>query len=185
MMKLLRGNDRGVTLVELLIGLAIASMLAMALGGLLTFSVQAKDSVDRASAVTGSLIELEISADLLDRLIPVNATLRLDRQSNALSVWAETPNTAPQRIRIELQSADDQGSALVLSDDKGHDIGPVSLAVFDTVEIDFLVLKNDRLAWIPAAEARGGGLLGMRLLVEANGRHWPVLLWASRARRSA
>lgn len=182
-------SDDGVSLIELIVGLAIASFLALSIGGLLTFSIQAKDRLDKASKIEASLLDLKIAAGVLDQLTPIDASFRLDSAGTDLVMMFDAPNRDQRSIRVQLVSsiaADaGDGSALRLQDDLGRMVGPVSLATFDGADLEFLAWQAGRLAWLSRDEVGDVRLLGLRVALRGEGREWKVLLWAARSRGPA
>ena len=172
-----RHQDQGFTLIELLVALAVASAIAVALGGLLSFSVEAKSRADGAAAIQTSLLELKIAAQLIARALPVTATLSVNGSGGQLTIVATVTESATPPITVLVHL---DARQLVLTDARGRSIGPVDLGMFETAQLEFLTVTDGAPHWLNETAAAGQTILAMRIGLEAMRRRWPVLLWASK-----
>lgn len=158
------GNDAGFSLVELLVAIAITSMVVLAIGGLLTLGVRVKDRGDEAMTVQIALMDVEALAGLADGEVgfalakPTDDGFELERRDGL--TWS----MALAGEAVELR--------------RGERISRALLSAFERVSLEYLAVTGKAGAWV---EARRIGAttasIAVRLRLQRGERVWRPLMW--------
>lgn len=164
--------DAGFTIVELLVAVAIASLVVIGIGTLFAIGMQVRDRAAESAAVQSSLIELQALAGLANSEVGLTITtpseagfalVPLQPGRSDLDGWRAQLIQAAPAVRIELR--------------RGNNVSSVDLAAFDAVSIEYLVVGSNSAAWIGGASFGGADVQAARLRLVLGSRVWRPLLW--------
>jgi len=163
-------EDGGFSMVELLVALALAALVAMAAAGLLTLGLTVRDRVEETSRVEAALVELK-------------------GLTNALAIGSRTSLAVPATDGFALrQAADgappfDLGRFLLVVEapssvvyEGGGRSSSVDLSAFDQVGIEYLEVTPQAHAWKPSGQLTTSPVAA-RLRLSAATLTWRLLLW--------
>jgi hypothetical protein len=161
--------DGGFSIIEVLVALALCSLVVMGIGGLVSLAVQARSSVDETAKVQVALVDLQ-------------AILLLTGEATNLAVVKPTAEGfdlvipkvgAASEIsrRVELSASDGR-----LELTRGDRIAIADLSVFDSAALEYLALDPDP-AWMSGDALMQSMPVGARLRLELKDRVWRPLVW--------
>jgi len=165
-------RDAGFTLLELLVALAISSLIVMGIGGLFAFAGDLKSRSERATAIQAALVDLRAIVTTIAGSPPVILS-------------------AARRAGFELQLASAVGTTATIAVLSFHDgalfadyptagqMTSVDLSAFDGASIEYLVYSAQTPAWVSSDLVGADGVLGARINLRERHRHWPLVLWVS------
>ena len=162
--------DGGFSMVELLVALALAALVAMAAAGLLTLGLSVRDRVEQTSRVQAALVELK-------------------GLTNALAAGSQVSLFAPAADGFALREAADGLPPLELGQfrlvaeappsvdyEGGGRTSSVDLSAFDQVGIEYLEVSPQAHAWNASGQLVGSPVAA-RLRLTAAALTWRLLLW--------
>ncbi len=164
--------DAGFTIIELLVAVAIASLVVIGIGALFAITGQLRDRAADSTAVQAALVDLQALATLADSEVGLSiatpseagfALAPLQPGQAQLGNWeVRLIPTAPD-ARLELW--------------RGSNASSVDLAAFDAVGIEYLVVGSQSAAWTGGASIGGADVRAARLRLTLGSRVWRPLLW--------
>ncbi|OEO31855.1 hypothetical protein VW23_014355 [Devosia insulae DS-56] len=164
--------DAGFTIVELLVAVAIASLLVIGIGALFAIGGQVRDRAADNAAVQAALIELQALATLATSEVGLAiatpsaagfALTPLETGRPELDGWEVRLTQAAPDLRLELR--------------RRSNVSSVDLAAFDAVGIEYLVVDSQSPAWTGGASVAGAEARAVRLRLTLGSRVWRPLLW--------
>ncbi|MEQ1901887.1 MAG: type II secretion system protein [Devosia sp.] len=173
------GGEAGFSLVEVMITLVMAAMLAIAVGGLISFAVTLRDRSERSEKTISAILEVEALRNAaLEAAGPAKGiTIGSPETTGYVLVAPDSRRHLPMRIAIEREAA---GTPLTIglsfADAAEDATTSVDLALFDDAFIDYLTGTGDDLAWRPA-DSVSGEPIAARLSVIQGKRRWTIPLW--------
>lgn len=159
------GPEAGFSLVEVLIAIAITSLVAMAAGGLLVLGVAARDRVDESIRIEASLLALGSLAALTGGEVWMGA-------ESAENVGFALVGT-DKRWQVDLS----EGPSIALQ--QRERTNRVDLSPFEDVSLEYLVRRGDGGAWVGAEAISSAELVAVRLRLASGRRVWRPLVWAA------
>lgn len=162
--------DSGFSMVELLVALALAALVAMASAGLLTLGLTVRDRVEAASQVQAALLDLKgltnalAAGSRVSLFAPATDGFVLRQAAGGVSPL----DLGRFRMIVEPSSAVVyEGSGLSSS---------VDLSAFDQVGIEYLEVTPQAHAWKPSGQLVDSPAAA-RLRLTAAALTWRLLLW--------
>lgn len=164
--------DAGFTIIELLVAVAIASLVLIGIGGLFAVGAQVRDRAADNAAVQSALIELQALLSLatsevgLKAAAPADTGFALDvvaERRVELEGWSVALQRPPSGPRVELQ--------------RGASTSSVDLTAYDAAALEYLVVSSDTPSWVSAVEVAGAEIRAVRLRLELGARVWRPLIW--------
>lgn len=164
--------DAGFTIVELLVAVAIASLVVIGIGALFAIGTEVRGRAADNAAVQASLIELQALAGLANSEVGLTITspseagfalVPLQPGRSGLDGWRAQLIRAATAVRIELH--------------RGSNVSSVDLAAFDAVAIEYLVVGSSSADWTGGASVGGAAVQAARLRLALGSRVWRPLLW--------
>lgn len=172
-------GEAGFSLVEVLVALVVASMLALAVGGLIGFAIDLEDRSERSDKTIAAILDLEaLRSAILEAAGPSKGVAIDEARRSGFKLIAERDRqNIPMMIEI-LAAADARPAAINLTFGMADDAtaSTVDLSQFDTAMIDYLVSSAEILSWT-GGDSVGDVALAARLLVTQGTRQWAVPLW--------
>lgn len=155
--------DSGFSMVEMLVALAIAALLAIASGSLIALGAGTKERVEDVAQIEAALVSLNsiaalAASELHDRIEVADA--------DGFSLSGEG-----QPLRFDLKA-----KLLGLRD--GDAQNQVDLAAFDTARFEYLVDEPQGGRWLDGRSTSQRELVGARLTLRHGSRTWRPLVWA-------
>jgi hypothetical protein len=170
---IMRRVDAGFGILELLIAVAIGSLVIVAIGGLFAVGLEVRDRADLNAGVQATLIELQALAGLAASDIGMIATSA--SPGGFALVGSIDPNLT---VTVRLQTI--AASARVeLS--RGDKTSSVDLSVFEAAAIEYLATSSQPGRWSDAAGVGANQMRGARLRLTSGIRVWRPLLWIESA----
>jgi prepilin-type N-terminal cleavage/methylation domain-containing protein len=158
-------DDRGFSLIEMLVVLLVAAGLSVGVGALYRIVAEALQRRGEVVAISEALVSLHAISTALDHE-PSLVTLSVPKPGH-VSLLQSSTGTAGQ---VTLSLVDGTLAWAGLTD---RDNGKLALTGFDTVHFRYLV-GQDALQWrnepLPPIRA-------LRLDLERGIRHWETMLW--------
>lgn len=158
-------RDAGFGLVELLVALAICSLIVLGIGGLLTFVGQLRDRSESTTAVQRALLDLMAVASALSE--PSGAGLVSVTPSGfTLHVPPATPlaTVTLREGRLEVQYSRTENAI------------SVDLSAFETASLEYLAISSQAADWRATLELPESPR-AVRLHLTKRLWRWPLLLW--------
>lgn len=164
--------DAGFTVVELLVAVAIASLLVIGIGALFTIGAELRDRSADNAAVQAALIELQAIATLARS--DVGLTIATPSETGFALIPAEASQTelAGWEVRVTRHVPD-----LRLELRSRSNVSSVDLAAFDAVGLEYLVVGSEAPAWTGGASIAGAEARAARLRLTLGSRVWRPLIW--------
>jgi prepilin-type N-terminal cleavage/methylation domain-containing protein len=167
-------GDGGFSMVELLVALAISSLIVVGIGGLFAYSGELRSRSEQTTRIQAALIDLRSVASVL-RGLPqtvvegrVPAGFELLHQPGQGTTEADRSSAA----RVYLQD-----TAFFIQYQVSGQISSVDLSPFDRAAIEYLVRPAQSPAWVSADQIGSQAILGVRLSLYERHRHWPLAIW--------
>ena len=169
-------SDAGFSIVELLVAVAIASLVIIAIGALFAVGLRVRDRAADNAAVQSTLIDLQVLTEMatsevgLEITEPSETEFRLEAVQEGragLVDWKALLVTSESRVRIELR--------------RGSNTSSVDLSAFDTTAIEYLVISSQAPSWTGGAGVGGSDVRAARLRLSLGQRVWRPLIWIASA----
>lgn len=168
-------HDDGFGLVEVLMALAIASLVTIGTAGVLAFSRELHVRTVQAEVVEAAIMKLSTLAALVEGSLPSRIDGTAYDRFGIEALGAMHPRTPI--VRFALQG----GQLLVGADgDQSQAVSPssfVDLSAFDAAEFEYLVDSTEAFTWVTADQIGRASVLASRIVLIASHRRWPVVLW--------
>lgn len=159
-------GDEGFGIVEVLVGLAIASIALLALSTILSFVSTAQGRVIESEAVIKALVDAKALAGELDNYRTSVAT-----SSPELVILTEEDSAEPF---LTLDIAGEQLTAVL----DGRQFAQIDLSIFDQRTLEYFSRAGDtQFSWRPLSGDAASDALLIRVSLEKGPRTWSVVLW--------
>lgn len=165
-------TDSGFTIVELLVAVAIASLVVIGIGALFAVGSQVRDRAKDSTAVQSALVELQALATLATSEVGLAivtpsetgfALAPLEVGRAGLDGWEVQLIRASSDARLQLR--------------RGSNTSSVDLAAFDAVGIEYLVVGSQSADWVGGVSVAGTETRAARLRLGLGPRVWRPLIW--------
>lgn len=162
--------DGGFSMVELLVALALAALVAMAAAGLLTLGLTVRDRVDAAGRVQAALVELKglTTALAAGSWVSLSAPAADGFTLRAMAEGAPPLDLGRFRLIV--------GAPSSVGYEGGGQASSVDLSAFDQVEMEYLEVLPQAHAWKPFGQLRINPVAA-RLRLTSAALTWRLLLW--------
>lgn len=164
--------DAGFTIIELLVAVAIASLVVIGIGALFAIGATVRDRATDSAAVQAALIELQALASLANS--EVGLAIVTPSEAGFALQPAEPGRSGLDGWRVQLVRPA-AGARIELH--RGNNASSVDLAAFDAVGIEYLVVGSQSVAWTAGASVGGADARAARLRLTLGPRVWRPLLW--------
>lgn len=162
--------DGGFSMVELLVTLALAALVAMAAAGLLTLGLTARDRVDQAGRLQAALVELR---GLTTALAAGSRVSLFAPAADGFALRAMTDGAPPLDLgRLRLIA----GAPFSVGYEGGGRTSSVDLSAFDQVGMEYLEVLPQAHAWKPSGQLLANPVAA-RLRLASGALTWRLLLW--------
>lgn len=158
-------------MVELLVALAIGSLVMMGAGGLLAMGLTVRERVESAEALQRNLLDLR---SLTSTLVGGSFVLLGDANDSGFVLCRVLPNSTPARLG-EFRLEGDQA----VYREKSETVSTTTDA-FERVNVEYLVVGPTQQSWLTSADLQGARPVGARLRLVWREWTWPLLLWTER-----
>lgn len=164
-------TDAGFGMVELLVALAICSVLAMGAGGLVSLGLQLRDRAESTGQVQQALLDLRALSSEFGGGTWVGLG---DVGDNGFRLCRSGPGQDAKMI----------GTFSLLSDRASYRTASATteavISIFKTNTLEYLVATPTEQDWRPAGALAGTRPIAARLLLGLGVRSWRMLLWMER-----
>lgn len=164
--------DAGFSIIELLVAVAIASLVVIGIGALFAIGSQVRDRSADSAAVQSALIELQAMATLATSEVGLTITApsdagfaltALEAGRTGFEGWDVRMIEVSPEARLELRRSSNTSS--------------VDLAAFDAVAIEYLVVGSQSMDWVGGTSTAGTEIRAARLRLSLGSRVWRPLIW--------
>ncbi|MBI4924136.1 MAG: prepilin-type N-terminal cleavage/methylation domain-containing protein [Devosia nanyangense] len=162
--------DAGFSILEVLVALAIASLVTMAIGGLFVLASTVHGRVDEAERVETALLDvqglLRIASDAVDLMIARPAAdgfALVDANPGAGASPGNDQNLSLRSKRAELARPDSAAAA--------------DLSIFEKASLEYLTVAAEGAVWKSAETLGGGKPVAVRFRLQLHARVWRPLIW--------
>jgi type II secretory pathway pseudopilin PulG len=166
-------RDGGFSILEILVALALSSLVIMALGGLLSLVIKARTGIDEGTRIERALIDLQS----ILRLTGEAAGLTIADPDDAAftlmvaSAGPDHPAEVSSRVTLEVTP-----QTKVLALQRGNRNTHADISVFDSVALEYLHTGSEPV-WGHADSVVAGPIIAARLRLAFRSRVWRPLLW--------
>ncbi len=163
--------DAGFSLLELLVALAIAALVAMVIGGLFVVTATLRGRVAETARIEAALVDLQG----LTQVMSSDLGLHLERASPAgFDLAPATADAAATTVGFRLIGA---AASSVAQLTRKTLVAAASLSTFEDVGLEYLVSKPAGGADWERQPDSTVAPVGARLLLKLHDRVWRPLLW--------
>jgi prepilin-type N-terminal cleavage/methylation domain-containing protein len=165
-------SDAGFTIIELLVAVAIASLVVIGIGGLFAIGSQVRSRAADNVAVQTALIDLQAMMSLATSELGLAITTPsdagfglavLERTRTGLEGWGVHLIRSPSNLEIELR--------------RGNNASSVNLSAFDTATLEYLDVTSHSPKWVGVTGGQGDEVRAARLRLGLGARVWRPLIW--------
>jgi prepilin-type N-terminal cleavage/methylation domain-containing protein len=164
--------DAGFSIIELLVAIAIASLVVIGIGALFAIGSQVRDRGTDSAAVQSALIDLQALATLATSEVGLTITTPSDAGFALTPLEAGRAGFEGWEVRLTRPSPE---ARLELR--RGSNASSVDLATFDAVSIEYLVVGSQSTDWVGGASTAGTEIRAARLRLGLGARVWRPLIW--------
>lgn len=163
----MRRGDAGFSIVELLVAIAITSLVVLAIGGLLTLGLKVRERADENMNIEAALVDLHALATLAGSEVGMSLRAAGDEgfelERGETLRWMVALDEGPDAPAIELR--------------RGERASLVELSGFEAVSLEYLVPMGAMADWVTPARTGGQPPLAARLRLSSGDRVWRPLVW--------
>lgn len=169
------GADEGIGILELLVGLAITSLLVVAVGWFLSMAVGLRNLTDRSSDIDRALLRLTgLEANL------THAPGKVVRDGSNLKIDYEAVGHGKYSAKLQFRELADAGTRSIVAVGDTLPEASVDLSSFDIVSLQVFSGDAGSMTWKPlSAIGASDQIEGVRLQLGAMSRSWYPILWTS------
>jgi prepilin-type N-terminal cleavage/methylation domain-containing protein len=165
-------SDAGFALIEILVALVIASMVAMAIGGLLLLSNTIRGRVAETGQIESTLVDVESLTAAMSHAVGLQIA---DPTSTGFDLVPPTPQVdehPSQSMHFTLV-----GKTVRVEFSRGLRVTMADVSIFDQAALEyFLPGTSGRVSWTERANGAATPL-AVRLRLRFHGWVWRPLLW--------
>jgi hypothetical protein len=166
--------DAGFGILEVLVALAIASLVTMAIGGLLVLASTVHGRVDEAERVETALLDvqglLRIATDSVGLMI-----VRPAADGFALVDASPVAGSSPADDQNLLLRSKDASKRVELA--RNGSAAAADLSIFEKASLEYLTVAAEGAVWKPAATIGGGKPVAARFRLQLHARVWRPVIW--------
>jgi prepilin-type N-terminal cleavage/methylation domain-containing protein len=166
-------SDGGFSLVEVLVGLAIASVVVMGIGGLMSLAISVRASADEGNRVQRALVDLQAILHLAREATDLNIAHVADFEFSLQPVGTVS-DEAPAIVQT-LSLSEGSGKTM-LELVRGDRHSAADLSAFEAAGLEYLTVDPD-MKWQVADRIGAGHVIGARLRLQLRERVWRPLIW--------
>jgi prepilin-type N-terminal cleavage/methylation domain-containing protein len=168
------GADAGFSLLEILVALAIASLVAMAIGGLFALTGTLRTRLSETAQLEAALVDVQGLAQLLSAEIGLRLA---DPAADGFELVRPDPIAGNQPAPLaQLRLA--QGKRLEVT--QATRVATAEVVAFESTGLEYLVrAPGGAMKWQPASAANSAAPIAVRLRLVLRDRVWRPLLWVS------
>lgn len=168
----LHNEQAGFGLVELLVALAITSLIVVGIGGMFAFAGQLRDRSESTAAVQRTLLELfAISSALGER----TGTRLTYAAATGFDIEMSPTGGEARDVQLYARIVLAADRLDILYTDANSSIS-VDLSAFETTRLEYFATSGQTVDWQPIWE-RSSAPSAVRLLTTKASWQWPVMLW--------
>jgi prepilin-type N-terminal cleavage/methylation domain-containing protein len=169
-----RSGTAGFSMIEMLIALAIASLVMIGVGGLVAFGVELRDRSILVADIERALLDLSAFSSLIEEA-GFESVGSVGDDGFELAGRRNLPSQQGFGVRLA------EGLLVVgppgVSIEAEQAAAMAALDRFDDARMDYLVQAGSRWHWEPARNTEDQRVRGARLILKQAHRSWPVVIW--------
>lgn len=168
------GADAGFSLLEILVALAIASLVAMAIGGLFALTGTLRARVSETAQLEAALVDVQGLAQVLSREVGLRLA---DPAADGFELARPDPIASDHAVPLAQLRLPENGRVEVTDATR---VATAELVSFESAALEYLVrAPSGGMTWQTNGAGNNAAPVAVRLRLALRDRVWRPLLWIS------
>lgn len=168
-------STSGLSIIEVLVALAITSLLALALGGMIAAAMNLQSTSERLDDIEFALLRV---AGMAGNFSHSAASVKTVGEENYVGFSYALQGIPSYTASLKLVAANSENPKILEASGPNLPRGEVELSNFDHVKIEVFTAESG--SWLDIAEVGGDqSISGVRLRLTALSRSWFPVIWSN------